>query len=199
MYIRAVTRLFHFQHTDTELIESLVKVPPGYLLLGTDNLAEHIGWASQKSGWAGHIILHSSHTHIYTHMSCSVPLWCPWELSCCLGATASACCLAHCCMLSGCHVVFWSRRAGCLQMARQMELYFFFFAFDTTAGKRRPLLAPGPVCEFMLQTVKSFDKFLPVLARLRRPLTTAGGAHPQRAAATCRHPQININPLDGQL
>lgn len=35
---------FPFSH----IIESLVKVPPGLLLLGTNNLAEHIGWASQR-------------------------------------------------------------------------------------------------------------------------------------------------------
>lgn len=91
--------------------------------------------------------LHPPYTHTYMHMSCLVPLWCPWELSCCLGATASACCLAHCCMLSGCHVVCWSRRAGYLQMARQMELCFFHLWHCSQKEKASP--CPGTVCELM--------------------------------------------------
>lgn len=81
-------------------------------------------WMGQpRSGWAGHIILHTL-THPYTHMffyGCS-PTKCPWEISCCLGVTAFACCLAHCYVVLGCHVVCWSRKDGCLQMAWQMEL-----------------------------------------------------------------------------
>lgn len=138
--------LFQFPHTDTWLIESLVKVPPGLLLLGTDNLAEHIGWASQRvdeqDTWY-FIPL----THTYTNMSWSDPPRYPWELSCCLGATASACCLAHCYVLSGCHVVCWSRRAGCLQMARQMELCFF--RLWLCSRKEKASSRPGPVCAFM--------------------------------------------------
>lgn len=59
----------------------------------------------------------SPHTH--THL----PPRCSCELSCCPAATASACCLARCSRALGLPMLCcWSRKGGCLQMARQMEL-----------------------------------------------------------------------------
>lgn len=86
----------------------------------------HSIWLSILHGVARECMsrTHNTSSPSYFHTSCLVPLCCPWELSCCLGATFSAFCLAHCCALPGCHIVCWSRRVGCLQMARQMEACF---------------------------------------------------------------------------
>lgn len=100
---------------------------------------------------------HKTSSPSHSHTSCSFPPWCPWELSSCLGATVSACCLAHCCVLAGCHRVCWSRRVGCLQMAQQMET-----CFSTSVCLWVWVSFQLGVCLCWVQ-LSSFDKSLPML------------------------------------
>lgn len=108
------------------------------------------GWAywigQPTSGWAGHIILHNPLTHMdthwQTHTSCLVSPWCPWELSCCLGATAFACHTSTCSQAAmqwvsaeELDVFRWLGRWSCF--------LFFFFTFHTAAQKWSLLLALG--------------------------------------------------------